>query len=104
MSRFSTFFMGFIAGVATLYVCMHFVLIRASDGFHFIPKLTPRLESPYVDIRSFKLEDWQNNQMLALSIMKANKGNLMQDSALGGLKQAAEQALQQWGVNGSANK
>ncbi len=86
MSRFSSFFAGFFTGVVTLYLCMHFVVVRASDGFHFIPKLAPKLESPYVDIRTFKLEDWQKNQSLALAIMKSNKGNLMQDSASGWLE------------------
>ncbi len=95
MSRFSSFVLGIFIGAAGLYVAMQYHVVRANDGFHMIPKLAAKLENPYVDIRKFTLEEWQKRQPLALAIMKANQGNLMQDSALGGFKQAAQKTLEQ---------
>jgi hypothetical protein len=95
MSRFGSFFAGFVAGAVTLYVTMQFYVVRSKDGFHFVPKPTAKLENPYVDIRSFTLADWQNRQSLAVAILKANRGNLMEDSSLSGVKQAAQKTLEQ---------
>ncbi len=95
MSRISSFFAGFVVGAATLFVSMQFYVIRAKDGVHLIPKLAAKLENPYVDIRGFTLSDWQNRQPLAVAIMKANQGNLMEDSALDSFKQAAQKTLDQ---------
>ncbi len=95
MSRFSSFFAGFVVGALTLYIAMQFYVVRAKDGLHLIPKLAAKLENPYVDIRSYTLSDWQNRQPLAVAIMKANRGNLMEDSALSSFKQAAQKTLDQ---------
>ncbi len=95
MNRISSFFAGMVVGAVLLFVAMQFYVVRANDGLHFIPKLAAKLENPYVDIRKFTLNDWQNRQPLAVAIMKANQGNLMQDSALGGFKQAAQKTLDQ---------
>ena len=95
MNRVSSFFAGILLGAVTMFVAMQFYIVRANDGFHLIPKLAAKLENPYVDIRKFTLNDWQNRQPLAVAIMKANRGNLMQDSALGGFKQAAQKTLDQ---------
>jgi hypothetical protein len=95
MSRISSFFAGFVVGAATLFIAMQFYVVRAKDGMHLIPKLAAKLENPYVDIRSFTLSDWQNRQPLAVAIMKANQGDLMEDSALGSFKQAAQKTLDQ---------
>ncbi len=95
MSRISSFFIGVVVGAVGLFVAMQFYVIRASDGFHLVPKLAAKLEIPYVDIRSFTVTDWQNHQPLAVAILKANQGNLMQDSSLYSVKQAAQRTLEQ---------
>jgi hypothetical protein len=93
MSRFSSFFLGVVVGAVGLFLTMQFYIVRAKDGFHLVPKLAAKLENPYVDIRNFSLADWQNRQPLAVAILKANHGNLMQDASLGNIKQAAQKTL-----------
>ncbi|MDZ4852714.1 MAG: hypothetical protein SGI77_25775 [Pirellulaceae bacterium] len=102
MSRISSFFAGMVVGAAVLFIAMQFYIVRSKDGINFIPKLAAKLEMPYVDIRKFTLSDWQNRQPLAVAIMKANRGNLMQDSTLSGFKQAAQNALDQ--ISGDKTK
>lgn len=102
MSRMSSFFMGMIVGAVGLFIIMQFYVVRAKDGLHLVPKLAAKLENPYVDIRNFSLADWQNHQPLAVAILKANQGNLMQDSSFNNIKQAAQKTLDQiTGTKGS---
>jgi hypothetical protein len=100
MNRFSSFVLGLVVGVLGLYLTMHFALVRASDGFHVIPKIAAKIEIPYTDIRNFKLENWQRKQSLALAILKANKGQLLQDQSLIGFKQSAQRMLDQYTAPG----
>jgi len=79
-----------------LYMTMHFTLVRAGDGFHLVPKIAAKIETPYVDVRKFTLTDWQQKQSLALSVLKANKGHLLQDQKLIGFKQSSQQILDQF--------
>ena len=62
MNRVSSFFAGILLGAVTMFVAMQFYIVRANDGFHLIPKLAAKLENPYVDIRKFTLNDWQNRR------------------------------------------
>ena len=96
MNRVSSFVLGMIVGVVGLYITMHFSLVRASDGFHVIPKISAKTEVPYTDIRNFTLENWQRKQSLALAILKANKGHLLQDQSLIGFRQATQRMLDQF--------
>lgn len=95
MNRLSSFFFGFVAGAVSLYIVMTCYIVRASDGVHLVPKLAAKLEMPYVDIRNFTLQDWQKNQSLAMSIMKANKGDMMKDSTLDNFKRSTQNILDQ---------
>jgi hypothetical protein len=102
VNRVESFLLGLVLGVATLYGAMHFTVVRAKDGFHFIPKITAKLESPYVDVRALALEQWQRRQMLALSILKAKKGYLLEDHRLGAFKLSTQQRLDQLALDGSS--
>jgi hypothetical protein len=93
MKRFSTFALGVFFGAAGMFLSMNYHLVRSKEGFHLVPKLAAKFEQPYVDIRNFSLQDWQNHQALAVAIMKANKGNLMQESTLNGFREATKGIL-----------
>lgn len=96
MNRVSSFSLGVFVGIVGLYMTMHFTLVRAGDGFHLVPKIAAKIETPYVDVRKFTLTDWQQKQSLALSVLKANKGHLLQDQKLIGFKQSSQQILDQF--------
>jgi hypothetical protein len=101
MSRLSTFLLGVVVGAVGILVSMNFYVVHANDGLHLVPKLVTQLEVPYVDIRKFGLQDWQQHQSLAVAIVKANKSELMTDSSLGSFKQATQDLLNRLG--GAAN-
>jgi hypothetical protein len=96
MNRVSSFALGVFVGVVGLYMTMHFTLVRATDGFHLIPKIAAKLDDPYVDVRNFSLANWQQKQRLAIAILKSNKGHLLQDQKLIGFKQSSQQLLDQF--------
>lgn len=75
------FVIGFIAGVGSLYVAMSFHIVRAKDGFHVVPKSNASLKDPYVDIREFGFSDWQEHPELAADISRAEKSDILKDSA-----------------------
>ena len=96
MNRVSSFSLGVFVGIVGLYMTMHVTLVRATDGFHLVPKIAAKIENPYVDVRDFTLTNWQQKQSLAISILKANKGHLLQDQKLIGFKQSSQQFLDQF--------
>ena len=99
MNRVSSFAFGLIVGVLGLYITMHFSLVRARDGFHLIQKIAPKMEVPYTDIRNFGLENWQPKQSLALAILRAKKGHLLQEQALIGFRESTQQMLDQFSTS-----
>ncbi len=101
MSQVSCFALGLLAGVMGLYITMHFSLVRAVDGYYVIPKIAAKIEVPYTDIRNFTLQNWQRRQSLALAILKANKGHLLQDHSLIEFRQASQQMLNQFSATPS---
>ncbi|MEQ1829332.1 MAG: hypothetical protein ABL921_25430 [Pirellula sp.] len=98
MNRASCFFLGLAVGIAGLYMTMHITLVRAADGFHVVPKIAAKAELPYTDIRNFTLASWQRKQALALSILRAKKGYLIQDPSLLTFKQSTQKILDQFSM------
>ncbi len=95
MNRLTSFLLGVVVGAGGLAIAMNYHVVRASDGLHLVPKLAAKFEQPYVDIRSFTLQDWQQHQSLAMAIMKANKGDMMKDSGLDSFKRSTQNVLNQ---------
>ena len=96
MNRVSCFMFGIAVGIAGLYITMHFTLVRTADGFHLIPKIAAKVEMPYEDVRTYTIGNWQKKQTLAMSILRANKGHLLQNPTLLGFKESSQRLLDQW--------
>ena len=92
-SRIESFLIGLAAGIALLYLTMHFTVVRATDGFHWIPKVTAKLDLPYEDVRDFKAEHWQRRPALTMSIIKARKAYLMDEQSVQKFKQTTIRVL-----------
>jgi len=88
-----TFFLGMITGGVLLFGAMNYHLIRAPDGFHLIPKISPKLAAAYVDIRGFTVADWTQHTEIATALIRAKKGSLMKSSATGALQEKIDQFL-----------
>ncbi|MEY2612834.1 MAG: hypothetical protein RL069_1646 [Planctomycetota bacterium] len=95
MNRIESFLIGLAVGIATLYLTMHFTVVRATDGFHWIPKVNAKLDLPYEDVRDFKAEHWQRRPALTMSIIKARKAYLMDEQSVQKFKQTTNRMLGQ---------
>jgi len=95
MNRLESFLIGLASGIATLYLVMHFTLVRGSDGFHFIPKLNAKLDVPYEDVRDFQAEHWQRRPALTMSILRARKGHLIDERTQRSVQKTTQQMISQ---------
>jgi hypothetical protein len=93
MGRLQSFLFGLVLGGAAMFGALQYHVVRAEDGLHFIPKVAPGLQDVYVDIRHFGVEDWDRHRSLAMSLLHANKSDLMKDSATGYLRDSLDNAL-----------
>ncbi len=96
MNRLSNFLMGALVGAALMFGAMKFHVVRASDGWHLIPKTTGQLGDVYVDIRDFNAQKWLQHKDLAADITIAKKQYLIQDSATSGLQRTVQDVLRDW--------
>jgi hypothetical protein len=78
-SMFTTFVMGIAVGAAGMYTSLTYHVVRASDGFHLVPKMQAQFAEAYVDVRNFDASDWNEHKSLAVALANANKGHLMGD-------------------------
>jgi len=85
-----------IAGAALLQGVTNYHIVRASDGYHLIPKLPPRVGETFVDIRAFTVSDWAARPQLASALVQANQQQLLGDSATTSLQDKAKQLLPEW--------
>lgn len=93
MNRLSSFFLGIVVGAVGIVGAENFYIVRSNETFHLVPKIAARLEFPYRDIRGYTVQDWQNNQALALAIIKSQKQDLMAESGLSNMQKQFESIL-----------
>jgi hypothetical protein len=96
MGRLGTFFFGMIAGLTIFYVANYYHIVRSSSGVFVIPKINQNLSDTYVDTRNFDLSDWQQHRMLAASILRSERKELLDDSTLSGFRTSVTSLLSQW--------
>ncbi len=81
MGRFGSFVLGVIVGAGLVFGALKYHVVRADDGIHFVPKVTSGFEDTYADIREFGIDDWTQHRALSMALVKAGKGDLMDDAA-----------------------
>jgi len=94
MARLGSFLGGVIVGGVAVYTGLKYHVVRAQDGIHLVPKLQAQFEDAYVDIRQFSFQDWNEHRGLAVAMVQADKGYLMQESATDSLRQSVDNVLQ----------
>jgi hypothetical protein len=92
--RLMTFFLGMVAGGALLFGAMNYHLIRAHDGVHFVPKISPKLAATYVDIRGFSAADWAQHSEITTALISADQTSLMKSSVSESLHKRIDQFLE----------
>ncbi|NOY42034.1 MAG: hypothetical protein GXP26_09375 [Planctomycetes bacterium] len=100
MRRLMTFFLGMVTGGALLYGSLNFHVIRANDGVHLVPKIEPKIAATYVDIRNFTFADWKQHTEIAAALVRAEKSDLLQNTA----SDALQQGLDKWLDSGEKQK
>jgi len=93
MRGIMTFLFGVAVGAGGMFASHTYHLVRAEDGFHIVPKLTPQFGDTYVDIRHFDLRAWDQHRPLAVALVKANKPQLVTQGAGESLRHAAKGVL-----------
>ena len=94
MRRLMTFFLGMVTGGALLFGAMNYHLIRAHDGFHFVPKISPKIAAAYVDIRGFSAADWAQHSDITAALLADDQGSLMKSSVSESIHQKIDQFLE----------
>ena len=89
MNRVTSFLLGLCIGGVLMFGSLKYHFVQSEDGFHFVPKLEANFNDTYVDVRQFHYTDWQKHRSLTVALMKAEKGHLVQDSAVDSLEAAA---------------
>lgn len=93
MSRIGSFLLGAAVGAAGVYGSLKYHVVRADDGLHAVPKLTAEFAETYVDIRTFDLAAWNEHRALAMALVKAERGDLLKQSADESLERSIRGAL-----------
>lgn len=104
MQKIQGFLFGFVVGAALMFAGLRYHVIRASDGYHVIPKVTAHLRLPYTDIREFTVEDWQSNADLVVAITRSKNTALKQEAAKGALGNTFESTWREWMGQGAARE
>jgi hypothetical protein len=97
MSRIGTFLFGVAVGAALCYGSLMYHVLRTNEGFEIVPKLTPNFSETYVDVRNYKVEDWNQHKSLVAAIVHAGKGSLLGESAVDSLRDEAQHVLDRLG-------
>ena len=97
MRRLMTFFLGMITGAGLLYAALHYHVIQAADGVHFVAKTKPRIDTTYVDIRGFTVADWTEHPALLQALMQSNKPELVDRATTDALRGGLERILERSG-------
>lgn len=90
MNRLGTFCLGFLVGGAVVYSSLHYHVVRANDGVHFIPKVSSTFSETYVDVREFGFQEWSDRAALAAAISAAGKAEIMQGTITQPINRAVE--------------
>ena len=64
-----------------MFVGLKYHIVRASDGFHMVPKSTAKLGSVYSDVRTFAVRDWEDRRELLFDITQSNNHLLKEEAA-----------------------
>ena len=93
MKYLSVFVLGIVTGAIGLQVALHYHVVYAEDGMHFVPKISSKLGESYVDIREFDLADWEEHTSLAAAIVRDDKAYLLKDAANTSLRNTLDSAI-----------
>ena len=93
MGRLGSFLFGVAVGAGLVFGSLKYHVLRAQDGLHVVPKVTSTFEDAYVDIRQFGPSEWNEHRTLVAGLIKANKEDLIGETAAYSLRASLRSAL-----------
>lgn len=93
MGRLTFFLAGLLVGAMAMFTALKYHVVRAEDGVHLVPKMTSDFRDMYVDVREFDAADWNRHRELAVALVKADKAHVLQEAAMGGLRETVDSVL-----------
>ena len=96
MGRVGSFLAGMITGAAAFALVTHYHIVRGRDGVYLVRKVQNDLSDIYVDTRQFSTRDWMQHRMLALAIMRADRGEQLADSATENVREGLRELFEAW--------
>ncbi|MBX7168172.1 MAG: hypothetical protein K1X74_17685 [Pirellulales bacterium] len=97
MSAIRNLMFGMILGGAGVYVGLKYHVVNTNEGLVLVPKLEATFADSYIDVRKFTPNDWNERRQLVAAIVKADKQDIIQDSAVDGLKRGVGDLLNRLG-------
>lgn len=79
-----------------MFVGLKYHIVRASDGFHWVPKTTARMSSAYTDVRGFTVDDWRTHKDLIVAITNSDDDSLKEEAAKSTLGNTFDSAWETW--------
>ncbi len=90
--------LGIVLGGATVAGALQYHLLNTSEGLVLVPKTNSTLSDTYVDIRSFGISEWNEHRQIVDAIIKADRQEILQNSAVDGIKDSVDSLLDRLGA------
>lgn len=97
MKRIKYLLLGVILGGATVAGALHYHLLQTSEGLVLVPKTGSTLSDTYIDIRNFGVSEWNEHRHVVDALIKADRQDVLQGSAMDGIKQSVDNLLDRLG-------
>ncbi len=93
MGRLSSFATGVAVGAGVMFGALTFHLVRTTEGYELVPKITAGFADTYVDVRTFGVSDWANHKPLVAAIVRADKQKILAPSSAENLTEGVQDML-----------
>jgi hypothetical protein len=97
MGRLSSFVFGVAVGGAAVFTSLKYHVVRTDEHFELVPKLNATFAETYVDIRDFDLADWSDHKTLMAALVRADKQEVLKNSAADSLADGMGTLLEKLG-------
>lgn len=96
MNKSSSLFLGLVLGASLMYFGLKYAVVRANNGFHFVPKSTATLGTAYIDIRAYTAAEWKNHIDLATDIARSDNLKLQEEVTQSAMNNSIDSMWQDW--------
>ena len=93
MRRLTTLLFGMALGGGLVFAAHHYHLVRTGKQFLLIPKIEVSLVDPYVDVRDWHLDDWEEHPELLAAMQDHGHADLLPKMRSGDARSERTDAL-----------